>query len=74
MIAELVYLSIGGGLAGLSVAGLLALRLRRQAKVIENHNRQIYARIAPGSRPRFAADFLAQLHDGTLVLAPPSMW
>jgi len=70
MIAELVYLSIGGGLAGLSVAGLLALRLRRQAKVIENHNRQIYARIAP----RTEADFLAQLHDGTLVLAPPSMW
>jgi len=70
MLADLLNLVLVGGLVGLIIAGVLAWRLRRQVRAIENHNRVVYARIAP----RTEAEFLAQLHDGTLVLAPPSMW
>ena len=66
MIAELLNLVIIGGLVGLSLAGLLAWRLRRQVKALEHRNRQLYQQLAPQTE----ADFLAQLHNGTLVLPP----
>ena len=69
MIAELVNLTIIGGLVGLGLIGLLAWRLRRQVRAIEHRNRRLYGQLAP----RTEADFLEQLHNGTLVLSPPVM-
>ena len=66
MIAELLNLAIIGGLVGLVLIGLLAWRLRRQAKALEHRNRQLYQQLAPQTE----ADFLAQLHNGTLVVPP----
>jgi hypothetical protein len=70
MIAELLNLVIIGGLAGLSLAGLLAGRLRRNLRAIEDCNRQLYQQLAPQTE----ADFLAQLRNDTLIPTPPAMW
>lgn len=66
MIAELLNLTIIGGLVGLVLIGLLAWRLRRQVRAIEHRNRRVYEQLTP----RTEADFLKQLHNGTLVVPP----